>query len=266
MKKSTTVALILIGAGILLGLLSYFLIGGDWTKLNSKGNEYAEKKYESSEGIKEIVIDESADSTVIGSADIDNVVIEYYDDPDSPVYQIEESDGKLFFSRHDRSIFKLMHMGLAHKDITITIPKDYAGILDIESTSGSLTAENITAGEMRVENTSGSIVFTNAVSEGNFSLDSTSGATELTGVQAGGNISMENTSGSIKITNLKGEGDIHLKNTTGSIEGTIDGSESDYSITSHTTAGSCNLKNSTGGEHSLTATTTAGSIEIEFTK
>ena len=48
MKKSTTVALILIGAGILLGLLSYFLIGGDWTKLNSKGNEYAEKKYESS--------------------------------------------------------------------------------------------------------------------------------------------------------------------------------------------------------------------------
>ena len=266
MGKITKVALILIGIGLLLGLLSVFLVRGDWTGYNSKGNEYVSKKYESNNGIKEIVIDESANSTIIRSADIDNVVIDYYDNPDEPAYQIEESDGKLIFSRHDRSIFRLINIDLSRKDITITIPNDYEGLLDIDLTSGSLTASGITVGELRAENTSGSIVFTDVSSDGNISLDSTSGATELDNVEAGGNFTMENTSGSIEFKKLKAGADIHIRNTTGSINGTIDGSESDYSISSHTTAGSCNLKDSTGGAHELNVSTTAGSIDIEFTK
>ena len=139
-------------------------------------------------------------------------------------------------------------------------------LLDIDLTSGSLTASGITVGELRAENTSGSIVFTDVSSDGNISLDSTSGATELDNVEAGGNFTMENTSGSIEFKKLKAGADIHIRNTTGSIDGTIEGSESDYRISSHTTAGSCNLKDSTGGAHELNVSTTAGSIDIEFTK
>ncbi|MBO4266153.1 MAG: DUF4097 family beta strand repeat protein [Lachnospiraceae bacterium] len=266
MGKIIKAALILIGVGILLGLLSIYLVHGDWTGFNSKGNEYVSKSYESGKDIKELVIDESANSTIIRSADTDTVKIDYFDNPDSPAYTIEESDGRLFFSRHDRSIFRLINIDLSRKDITITIPKDYSGILDIDLTSGSLTASDITAGEMRIENTSGSIVITNAVSEGNISLDSTSGSSELENIEAGGNFSMENTSGSIEFKNLKVGADINMHCTTGSIDGSIVGSENDYSISSHTTAGSCNLKDSTGGAHELNVSTTAGSIDIEFTK
>ena len=266
MRTITKVALILIGVGILLGLLSVILIRGDWTGYNSKGNEYISKTYESGKNIKELVIDESANSTIIRSADIDNIKIDYYDNPDSPIYTIEESDGRLFFSRHNRSVFRLINIDLSRKDITITIPNDYRGILDIELTSGSLVGTDIKAGEMRLENTSGSIVLTNAISEGNISLDSTSGSTELENVEAGGNFAMENTSGSIEFKNLKAGADIDMRCTTGSIDGSIVGSESDYSITSHTTAGSCNLKDSKGGAHELNVSTTAGSIDIEFTK
>ncbi|MBO4904729.1 MAG: DUF4097 family beta strand repeat protein [Lachnospiraceae bacterium] len=246
MKKITKIALAVMLAGLVLCGLSYFLTGGDWTKYNTNGNNYVAKSYESKAGIKEIVIDENSNTATIKSADTDKVTIDYYDDPENSVYKIEEDGGRLIFSRNDRSVFKLININLSKKDIVITIPRDYEGLLDIDITSGSITASGITAGEMRLDNSSGSI--------------------ELDNVQVAGNISIDNTSGSVSFNNLKSDGDISIENTTGSIEGTIEGSESDYSITSDVTAGSSNLKNSTGGAHKLDVHTTAGSIEIDFTK
>ena len=246
MEKITKIALIAIGAGALLCLLSYFLVGGDWTGYNSKGNEYVSKTYESGTGIKEIKIDENSNEVNIVAADTDIVTIDYYDDPEKPLYEIEEKNGKLEFERNDRSVFKLVNIDFSKKDITVTIPKDYAGKLDVDLTSGTLRATDVTAGKLKVDNTSGSI--------------------ELVNVSVAGDIDLENTSGSIEFKNLKSDGDIKIDNTTGSIEGSIVGSESDYSITTDVTAGSSNLPNTKGGSKKLDAETTAGSIEIEFTE
>ena len=95
MEKITKIALIAIGAGALLCLLSYFLIGGDWTGYNSKGNEHVAKTYESGTDIKEIKIDETSNEVNIVVADTDIVTIEYFDDPEKPIYEIEEKNGKL---------------------------------------------------------------------------------------------------------------------------------------------------------------------------
>ncbi len=246
MEKITKIALIAIGAGALLCLLSYFLVGGNWTGYNSKGNEHVSKTYESGTDIKKIEIDETSNEVNIVSADTDIVTIDYYDDPEKPLYEIEEKNGKLKFERNGRSVFKLVNIDFSRKDITVTIPKDYEGELDVEITSGAVRADDITASKIKLDNTSGSI--------------------ELYNVSSMGDIDIDNTSGSIEFKNLESGGDISIDNTTGSIEGSIVGSQDDYSITTDVTAGSSNLPNTKGGSKKLNADTTAGSIEITFTE
>ncbi len=246
MDRLIKIALILVGAGLILCAIAWFLTGGDLTAFNSKGNEYVVKTYESGTGITKLVIDERANGVYVNAADTDKITIEYYDNPETSLYEIEEKDGKLKIARKGTGIFKLINIDFSRKDMYVTIPKDYAGELDIDLTSGALFAEDITASDIKMENTSGSI--------------------KLTNVTSTGDIKAENTSGSIKFENIKAGGDISFENTSGSIKGTIDGKESDYSITTDVTAGSCNLANTKGGAHKLTAETTAGSIDIEFTK
>lgn len=248
MSKITKIALILIGAGILLCMLAYLLVGGVWTEFNSKGTDYVAKSYESDGQVKEIRIDDSANEIVLQTADTDKVTIEYYDDPEKPMYTVGESDGKLEYLKSGRGKFRLINIDFSasERKTVVTVPADYDGLIDIDLSSGSVIADGIAAGQINIGNTSGSI--------------------ELNNVSISGNVDIGNTSGSIEFTNLKADGDICFGNTAGSIEGTIDGSESDYTITSTTTAGSSNLQNTTGGSKKLTAATTAGSIEITFTK
>ena len=226
MSKITKTALISIGAGILLCLLAYMLVGGVWTGFNSKGNEYIEESYESGTDIKELVIDESSNSIIMQSEDTDKITIEYYDNPDSSMYVIEEKDGKLKFKRNDRKFFKLINIDFTERNIVVTVPSDYKGDMSIELTSGSLKADDITADDLK----------------------------------------LDCTSGSIKFENLASGGDIEIDCTSGSVKGTLDGAKSDYTIRSETTAGSSNLSNTDGGRKKLDVETTAGSINIEFTK
>lgn len=246
MSKVTKVALILIGAGILLCGLSIFMIHGVWTRYNSKGNETVAKTYESGTGITKISIDESANDVKIISGDVDNVIIEYYDNPEVPIYEIEEKNGELEFQRNDMRVFKLINIDFSRKDITVTIPKDYDGKIEADVTSGKLTLTGVTAEKIELDNTSGSTIIDHVAVSGDIEIDNTSGSIEFTALSAGGNITMDNTCGSI--------------------EGTIDGKQSDFSITSDVTAGSSNLPNTTGGKQKLDVDCTAGSIEIQFTK
>lgn len=246
MSKITKTALISIGAGILLCLLAYMLVGGVWTGFNSKGNEYIEESYESGTDIKELVIDESSNSIIMQSEDTDKITIEYYDNPDSSMYVIEEKDGKLKFKRNDRKFFKLINIDFTERNIVVTVPSDYKGDMSVELTSGSLKADDITADDLK--------------------LDCTSGSIKLNNVKAKGDIDIDCTSGSIKFENLASGGDIEIDCTSGSVKGTIDEAKSDYTIRSETTAGSSNLSNTDGGRKKLDVETTAGSINIEFTK
>ena len=246
MNNVVKTGLILTGAGILLIGAAYFLTGGELTAFNSKGNEYVAKNYESTSKVDKLIVDERANGVNIVKGDGDNITIDYFDNPDSPLYKIEEKDGVLEISRESTGIFKLINIDFSKKEMTVSVPKDFTGSVDVDLTSGSLVADGITAGDIKLENTSGSI--------------------KLNNVSSSGDLKVENTSGSIKFENLKAGGDISIENTSGSIKGTIVGKESDYSITTDVTAGSCNLGNTTGGSHKLTAETTAGSIDISFTE
>ena len=246
MSKLTKTALIMLGAGAILCVIAYFMVGGDWTGFNSKGGDRVARSYESKAAVTSILIEESANEINVVTADTDKVTIDYYDEVEKPIYEITEENGKLVFTRSGRPSFRLVNIDFSRKDVTITIPSDYKGEFTLELASGSFTAKDVTASKVRIENTSGSVVLTNVTSFGD--------------------VDIENTSGSVEFTDLKADGDISIGNVAGSVEGSIDGSENDFSITSESVAGSSNLRNSTGGRQKLEAGNTAGSIEVEFTK
>ena len=238
-------ALILIGVGVLMLILSFVLVRGNLNGYNSKGNDSIEQTFESGTDIEEIDIDGSAGSLIFQTADTDIVTIDYYDNPEKPNYEVVEKDGKLTFRRIG-STFKLININFSVKDIVITLPSDYAGILDVDLSGGSIEADDISAGQI--------------------SFDNSAGSYKLKNITSLGNVDIKNSSGSIEFENLKAGGDITIYNTAGSIEGTIVGSKSDYTIVNDVTAGSSNLDNTTGGSKKLNAMTTAGSIEITFTE
>ncbi len=158
-----------------------------------------------------------------------------------------------------------------------------AGRAEIENTSGYITVERLAAGgEVFLKNTSGYIRATD-VSCGNISAQNSSGGMGLTKI-ACDELFARNTSGSIKLTNVSSKS-IEAENTSGgirldgvsgdalkfasrsgSVNGNINGKESDYSVITSTTSGSCNLATSRDGEKTLDVSTTSGGIRISFDK
>ena len=91
-------------------------------------------------------------------------------------------------------------------DVKVMVPKSFAGVLDIQTISGELSAETINATRALFSTTSGNISVAGGMCD-NLSLDSTSGRIDATDIQA------EKASADTM------SGEITLKGTFGYIEG-----------------------------------------------
>ncbi len=100
--------------------------------------------------------------------------------------------------------------------LTVYLPVQEYSLLNVHSTSGSISVlNNFTFVNAFVQNTSGSITF-DAKTIGELSVKNTSGSIEIGG-NVGRNLSVKNTSGSITITGGVG-GALDVTNTSGKIE------------------------------------------------
>ena len=265
MKKSV-IALVMIIAGILLVGAGYIMVGANLEGFNSESVRTSEKSYVCKGKVTDIVIKETSGIVMVRKGNTDTVEISYFDSEKEPRYDIAENGGRLSVIRKDKINFMFFNLDLKDDAMTVTVPADYTGPLDIGNTSGRIALDGVTGQKITMNNTSGKIELTNVKSETDLSVSNTSGSITLTQTEAGGNISASTTSGSIKPDGLKAGGDISLSTVSGSIKGTIDGAESDYRINAHAVSGSNNLQNSDKGEKKLDVKTTSGSIGIEFLK
>ena len=118
------------------------------------------------------------------------------------------------------------------------------GNISAQNSSGGMGLTKIACDEVFAKNTSGSIKLTNVSSK---------------------SIEAENTSGGIRLDGVSGDA-LKFASRSGSINGNINGKESDYSVITSTTSGSCNLAASRDGEKTLDVSTTSGGIRISFDK
>ena len=300
MKKQTIISLGLIGIGIILIGISSTFFKGDFSVYNSKNISYEEKTYECSSKITSIEVDESSNSIIVTAGNKDYPYIEYMERANYLEYEISEEKGVLSVKRK-RDIRNNISFGIDFTDTSfhVYLPKDYNGDLsvstssgsinlseinakniDLNSSSGSIHSEDINgntilshsssgsqrfsdidAASLTCETTSGSQRLSN-VSADSVLCDASSGSTHLENV-ASDSVSIDTTSGSIRFQNLKAD-QIYILATSGSISGSIDGKESDYSISSSVTSGSCNLNDRNSGSKELKVKATSGSINISF--
>ena len=175
------------------------------------------------------------------------------------------------------------------------------GNITLEATSGSVNADTIKCKDLSAKASSGSVHVDNAECD-NITAHSNSGSVKVNNATVKSDIASQSSSGSCRIENstcssleaktssgsvtveeVKADtancettsGGIHLdkldvtksaafKANSGSVHGTLVGKESDFSIITSTTSGSCNLKGSRDGEKTLDASTISGSINIKF--
>ncbi len=160
-----------------------------------------------------------------------------------------------------------------------------AGSADVHTSSGSVSLTDTSCADLNISTSSGLVHMEGLRASGTVTTGTSSGGISLTGsevlkdicisdhsgmirfehVTAGGSIDAGNTSGGIHFNMLRAGSNISFHSTSGSIKGLIDGHESDYSISAHTTSGINNLGNSGTGAKKLCAETTSGGIKIAFT-
>lgn len=134
--------------------------------------------------------------------------------------------------------------------------------VSVTALSGSIGIENITCNNLGVEDTSGSVTVANATGK-TASFEASSGSTKLDNVSFDDKVNISASSGSIHFEALKSN-NISAEASSGSIKGTIAGKQSEYSVISKTSSGSCNLENTREGNKTLDVKTTSGSINVSF--
>ena len=225
---------------------------------------FEKKSYTCRNEVKSISIREITGEIVVQRDNVDYVTVSYYDRDDDPDYEIKESDGELSIIRKKR--IHLFNFDIFRHTMTVTIPGDLEGELNITNKSGSIQISRISAKKVAIDNVTGNIRLEDVVSKDDLTVNNTSGSVTLENVKADEDVDVSNTTGRIEVDRLKCEGNISLRNVTGSVSGTIDGKKSDYSVSTKIVTGSSSLENSSLGKKKLKVSTTTGSIKLSFTE
>lgn len=264
MKTATKIGFGLIGLGVALAAVAFIITGGDLKKLGLEQYDYIDKDYTCTGDIDTIVVDENTGKIIVQTGDVDKVTVAYMDDKNKELYNIKEDGGTFSIKRKKEGFHFGFGIEFKSPTMTITVPKDFDGTLQLECTTGKVSARDMTVKSITAESTTGDVILTNIVSKEEVNAEATTGDVKLIDVSSEDSIKMECTTGDVVIENLDAKNAISLNTTTGDIKGTIVGKITDFAIKSDTTTGDNNLPNTSEGEKSLKADTTTGDIKVTF--
>lgn len=222
--KALIVAGSLSVGGILIGCIgSAIILKGGETRTSKPA--YEEKYYsvEVSE-IDAIEMDLSSDDVQIEVGTGDEIEITYWDEIDDPKYQIRESNGTLLINRKASvqivfiPTFEDLWNETEVREMTIRVPREYAGSYDLDFTSGSLSVSDLTIEEEFVVGaTSGDIQLNNLQMNSDATVDLSSGSVSVNAVAVEGDLTTLLTSGNVEMEHIAVGGDMHIDMTSGDI-------------------------------------------------
>ncbi|MGI6240122.1 MAG: DUF4097 family beta strand repeat-containing protein [Christensenellales bacterium] len=233
----------------------------------------------------------------------DAVAIEYVDGPDGH-YEVSLEGGELIVRFQPEFSWLRPFFGIrAPKDTTfkLTVPRDFAGLLDLRTTNGSVTASRITAEGLTLRSSNGKLTAEEIRVSGNLHLKTTNGgvsvralaareitcettngrleaedvaavgAAVLTTVNgansargvAGEGVRIETRNGHLSVAGIRGDA-IYLASSNGAITGSVCGKLEDYAVSSRTSNGKSNLPAASEGEKQLEVRTSNARIDISF--
>lgn len=307
MNKTVKTLLIIAGAMFLVGAL---LLGGvlahinfDYSQLSTTAPaERVEKTYTFAPQ-DSLRVDSAVGDVRLEPSQDDKIHVIYYDF-DNVTYEITEESGAISITRRfTKQNWFGVNLNNQSDALTIQIPSDFAGDINLRATTGDLSLEKLSeVGTLDITATTGQVDCKDIAAEG-LSLSTTTGGWRLNGVlvqktmklssqtadislynvEAGESITCTSTTGRIEADTLKSAlvhletttGDIQVNGitadrsefyaTTGTVEGTMPGGQQQYSVKSSSSTGDSNLpKDWQGGARQLDVRTSTGDIHIRF--
>ena len=304
-------ALGLILAGIIICALGF--AQSNWGGMREMGIWKTELRSYAAEHVDSVYLDVRNVKVRLLPAEDGKVSIYYRDRPEAPLYTFSEDGGALRMEYGAQEswesigwIPRLLGLwGGNLGEITVYLPSDMAGALDIRTTNAQVELSDIrTLGSARLQTKNGKIQCRNVDVRTEIELEATNGVLALEHLRAGGHISArttngklsiqdtlagelrlhttnaamelantsaqqtfsaETTNGVIRVDEIAGQ-DISLRSTNGKISGTVAGSASEYSVDISTTNGSASPANRQGGARSLEVRTTNAHVDISFSE
>ena len=172
------------------------------------------------------------------------------------------------------------------KELRIELPKDYNGILILETETGSISIRDITTeGRIEFKTTVGNIRAKNLKTNSYFRADTQTGGMDISYIDSAecfsvtggiGQITMSgvrsdkievNSSGFVDCRYIYAETSISINGSTGEVRCSIDDGAANYTAHCHSGSGYCNLPDTSGnGPKALHVSTSLGNIDVRFKK
>lgn len=301
MKKVLIAAIILILLGGIVFVGALAAADFDIDRFSTSATYEKKSKTYTYTGQSIFVDDSDGYIRVVKSEDAD-IHIEYYES-EKDTYRISD-DGDIRFVK--KSVHKWFdffgYRNIPVVGMTVALPENYDADLSLSTSNGKVSADNVTAVEIRLATSNGGLELSGLTCDSLFARTSNgeveafalrvAGKAELKTSNGGVNINdivsaeviagssngsidardveapkvtLKTSNNGINVQNIKATREIVLKSSNGSIRGNIAGSMADYNITSETSNGRNNLPSDAHlGDIRLNVDTSNGNIDIDF--
>ncbi|MBP5554617.1 MAG: DUF4097 family beta strand repeat protein [Lachnospiraceae bacterium] len=268
-------------AGLLIMMIALISVKGRISEFSTSNVDSVKQEYECSSEIIKIDADITSDNLEIRTGDVEFISVSYYNRPEYYEYEISESGDSLNIKYVDlNGPIKLFTVDLDFEDepVIITVPKNFAGKVNISSTSGNILAETIHTSSLDLRNTSGNIRIYDVDTATDAKLSNTSGSINvdtlvcknLTASNTSGGISIENSNIYEKLDTKCNSGDISIRSVSVK-EGARLSTTSGTRYLENVTAEYLNCDGSSGSlkavdvtvQYDFSSSTTSGSVTLE---
>ena len=268
---------------IIIGLI---LVGAALVSMSSMifHSRMSNETFTTSKTVKELIVDDRNMPIDIVGVSGNKTRINYKKSRDIK-YNIKQTSNTLSLERK-RSIgfnFNFFNFGKRDPKVTIEIPKSKLKDLQVETSNGKLSTENLTLDNLDLETTNSKMIINN-VDAHSIDAETSNGKVELSKMTfddgsfetSNSKMDLQNlefsegefhtSNGKINLMNLKPAKSLSLETSNSEVHGTIKGKEEDFSTVSKTSNATSNLTNHDDGSKELEVITSNGDIEIAFVR
>ncbi|MDR1002850.1 MAG: DUF4097 domain-containing protein [Oscillospiraceae bacterium] len=262
------IAASLVGLGLVICGITVLVVGGDFSKLNT-GDEFTKMTYSiSASDITSIVLKDQNRNVKLVPSEKDTIDITYYDN-EKEYYSFKRNTEELDIEFDTNKTVNNSFLGIglnfevfSDRTVVISIPKEHYPQVNITTSNGKITAENLGfTADTAFSTVNGKVEITDCVFIGSLSVQSKNGRINLKDVLSHKTIDVSTTNARINLEGVNAYEQLKLETTNAPVE-MISCESEDISVT--TTNNSIDVINSScTGLGVCRLTTSNGSITFD---
>lgn len=291
MKTFVAILVGIIVIGLIAAVVGFAMLDFNYEKLKDiflKDKNFTEKNVDTDFEASSIIIDAENNIVKIAVSDDDKTHITYFES-ESYTFEYSEKDGAISLtSNFENKILRWFNFGYIServRTITVEVPADFNGNLDINTSNGKITLEDLdNLTDVRLKTSNGKVTVKNSKTSGYLDVKSSNGELTFENLTVGGYLKGDTSNGRVNLNTIACVGEIDIDTSSGGISGgeisadklfiktsngriTLNKLDTDY-IDVYTSNGDIDLgvDNLTFSDYKFIVETTNGDIVIDGTE